>query len=71
MAPIDRPVPPGPIEPVPLESCPDCGSHDFLIEEHPEIVFRCLGCATGWRFQLGYVWAVDAPPIGVPNGTPG
>ncbi len=71
MARIDPSTQPDPSEAIPLESCPACGSHDFLIEEHPEIVFRCLGCATGWRYQLGYVWAVEAPSAEMPNSIPG
>ncbi len=68
-APDDRaPEDPAPEDPgidigdaIPLDVCPGCDGRDFLVESHPEVVFRCLGCAAAWRVHLGFVWAADAP----------
>ena len=45
----------------PIESCPGCGEQDFLVVELEDAVaFRCLGCDSLWRYELGYVWAVKS-----------
>lgn len=44
----------------PVRSCPGCGSRDFQVQQQHEIVvFVCTGCDTAWRYELGFVWAVE------------
>ena len=38
--------------------CPDCGGHDFLIEDRGTVLFACLTCDSRWRYSLGYIWRV-------------
>lgn len=48
----------------PIESCPGCGAHDFLAQEYlGAVVFQCQGCATSWRYELGYVWPVELTSV--------
>jgi hypothetical protein len=47
----------------PLEECPRCRGRDFIVgESNDAVVFRCLGCVTSWRYELGYVWETNDDP---------
>ena len=47
--------------PWPFHECPRCGLADFLAEDHlGTLFFTCLGCASTWRYSLGYLVAVGA-----------
>ena len=60
--------PPNPLDDFPLDACPDCGGRDFAVETRDgEAVFRCGGCASAWRYALGFIWRVDAAD---PGGDP-
>jgi len=40
-----------------IDACPRCAGRDFLLREAGEhVVFHCLGCDRGWRYELGFVW---------------
>ena len=47
----------------PVDACPTCDERDFMTESQGDVVvFRCLMCGIGWRYELGFVWAVDSDP---------
>jgi hypothetical protein len=40
----------------PLDSCPECSSHQFSAEStHDGLIFRCTNCGAGWLYELGYL----------------
>lgn len=44
----------------PIEVCPRCDGREFVIDlRHDAPTFRCLGCGTLWKYELGYVWSMD------------
>lgn len=48
----------------PLDGCPSCEGHDFLVTEHDDSsVFQCLQCHTAWRYELGYVWPLTPDSV--------
>ncbi len=46
----------------PIGDCPGCRQRDFLVHRRGDCtIFECLSCASSWRYELGYVWAVPTP----------
>ena len=53
----------------PLDECPTCGGHGFVISERDgAVIFQCTGCSAGWRYELGFVWPVDIGEVGSSQG---
>jgi hypothetical protein len=45
----------------PIDACPGCAETEFLVmTAHDAVAFRCVGCAALWRYELGFVWAVQS-----------
>lgn len=43
----------------PVDACPQCGGHDFATQNRDDtVVFVCVGCNMGWRYELSYIWPV-------------
>jgi hypothetical protein len=43
----------------PFDTCPRCLGHRFHVEATDDgVVFRCLGCAARWQYELGYIRGV-------------
>ena len=43
----------------PVDACPECGGHDFAIQNRDDtVVFVCAGCTIAWRYELSYIWPV-------------
>ncbi len=50
----------------PIDSCPGCGGGDFVVGEvGGGTVFRCVACASGGRYGLGFIWRVEPRSAGV------
>lgn len=48
----------------PIDDCPACHVRDFVAQERGDaVVFRCLGCGSSWRYELGWVWCVDRAEV--------
>lgn len=44
----------------PVDTCPDCGSRDFDVQNRDDtVIFVCEGCKVAWRYELSYVWPVS------------
>jgi len=40
----------------PIADCPSCGSTDFRTAVSTQgVAFRCAGCGSLWRFELGHL----------------
>jgi hypothetical protein len=41
---------------MPLQVCPACDGRQLAaLTTRAGVVFRCAGCGTAWRFELGFV----------------
>lgn len=44
----------------PIEACPRCDGREFELDlRHDTTVFRCRECNACWKYELGFVWAME------------